>query len=121
MNRDLEDYIRRLRLEDIVWAVYVSLGILNIISNSYEEVYVKCNNIEDRNMFRSINIFIFTAAIFVYGFFVIRNLKYKSNKNNDIDREKLNYLSFTASIIFLIGGIINLYVEIQGYNKDLEI
>lgn len=121
MSKVLEDYIHRLRLEDVIWYIYIALVVLNIISNKYEEKHAICNNIEDRNIFRSINIFVFTVALFIYAFFIIRNIKYNSNQNNDNKTSKLNNLSLISSVIFLIGGIINLYVEIDGFNQDLEI
>lgn len=120
MNEDLKGYIDRLRLEDVIWYVYIALVVLNIISNKYEKRHVLHNNLQDRNIFRSINIFVFTIAIFIYAFFIIRNVKY-TNKNSDENVSKLNNLSFLSSIIFFIGGIINLYIEINGFGNELEI
>ena len=105
----------------MIWYVYIALVPLNIISKEYEEKYNVCNNVSDRKLFRSINIFVLTVVLFIYRFFLIINIKYNTNSNNDKNRGKLNNLSLFASVIFLIGGIINLYVEINGFNQELEI
>lgn len=121
MNKEIEEYINRLKLEDVIWYIYIVLVILNLISNKYEARYVICNKLEDRNTFRTINIFVFTVALFIYAFFLIRNLKYNSNRNNDKTRWKINDLSLISSVIFLICGIVNLYIEIEGFNQEMEI
>lgn len=120
MNKNLDDYINRLRLEDTVWYIYGALIVLNLISNEYEKRHVIKNDIQDRNIFRKINIFVFIVALFIYVFFLIRNIK-ENNFNNNIKKQKLNSLSLFSSVIFMIGGIINLFIEIEGYDQELEI
>ena len=60
----------------MLYGIYVTLIVLNAISNKYEEEYIVCNKLEYRKVFRNINIFVFIVALFIYAFFLIRNLKY---------------------------------------------
>lgn len=136
MNDQLKEHMNRLNLEDIIWYIYILLVIFNLISNRYERAYGISKKVEDRNTFRDINIFVFIVILFIYGFFLIRNIKdlenseKKDSKNNgrklgkpttNSNSEKLNYLSVFGGILFFLGGILNLYIELAGYDEELEI
>lgn len=121
MNKNLEDYINGLRIENIVWYAYISLIVFNIISNKYEEKHVITKNIEYRNIFRNINVFVLICALLIIAFFLIKVIKDNNNGKNDKKSGKLSNLSLISSILVLIVGIIDLYIELHGYNEELEI
>ena len=44
MNNDIDNEIRRLNFEDILWVIFIFLSIMNIVSNNYQKEYVISNN-----------------------------------------------------------------------------
>ena len=61
------------------------------------------------------------CGLLITAFFLIKVIKDNNNSKNDKKSEKLSDLPLISSILVLIAGIIDLYIEIQGYNEELEI
>ena len=120
------DILKRLKLleeEDIIWIIYIFLAIAALISNYYEKRFIYTNNLNFQKNFKTINITIFVITFFIYLYFVL--IKYDNIKNFKIDTTKKDvissYISFIASLLFLIGGILFLLSEINKDNPPTDI
>ena len=82
----------------------------------YEKQYNITKNKEYRYIFKNINIIIFIIAFFIYLYFLNLNYQNVNSLNNPSKKEALDSnVSLIASILFLIGGICYLFVEIDTY------
>lgn len=120
-GREVDDKLRQIRIEDFIWVIYIGIIALSYYSNYLERKYYLNNDIDSKNKYRSIMILIFSILIIVYFYFLKDS--YDSFKNlNDFDTEKkkrLVYLSFLASLLIFISGIIFLYISI--FDTDLNV
>jgi hypothetical protein len=122
-SREVEDKLRQIKIEDFIWVIYIGIIALSYYSNYLERKYYVCNDLNSKNKYRSIMILIFSILIIVYFYFL--NDSYNSIKNlDDCDTEKkkrLVYLSFLASLLIFISGLIFLYIAISDTDLNVEL
>lgn len=121
MSNEIYEKLRQLKIEDFIWVIYIGIIILSYYSNYLERRYFVFNDIDSKNKYRSIMILIFSILIFVYFYFLYDSYKsFKDLKCNDDEKKKrLVYLSFLASLLIFISGIIFLYIAYS--DKDLNV
>ena len=123
MNRDLEDRLKELNIEDFIWIVYIGIIIMSWYSNYLERKYFLNNDQISKEKYKSITTTIFIILIFVYLYFLkssiddIRNLK----EYDSIKKKRLTYLSFVASLLIAISGFIFLYISIVDDDLSVEL
>jgi len=115
--------LQRINTEDFIWVIYFFIALAAIISDTYEKKFLLNNDLISQKKFKTINITIFIVALFIYVYFVFINYEdIKILKRNASKKEVLNqHLSLIAALLFLIGGVINLYVELTGDTPDVEL
>lgn len=123
MNEELENRLKELNVEEIIWGVYLIIIGLSFYSNQIERDYFLNKNEQSKRKYRELTITIFVLAILVYLYFVYD--AYNDLKNLDINsnskKVKFTYLNFIASALILIAGIILLYIAISDKDLDIEI
>lgn len=122
-NKEIKDRLADIKIENFVWIIYIIIIFLSFLANKLEVNYLKTKNINSKNKYRNIMIFIFVILIIVYfNFFKssYNDLK-KLNKSDDTQKKELTFLSFLASFLILLSGIIYLYILIKDENIDIEI
>ena len=124
MNIDeLNDKLKELRNEDLIWLIYIGIIVLSYISNYFERSYFIFNDTVSRDKYRMINIFIFSILVVIYFYFFVSSYEdYSKLSYLDSDKKKrLAFLSLIASLLVLISGLIFLYVAYIDKNIDVEI
>lgn len=117
----LDDKLKQLKIEDFIWLIYIFIIFLSWYSNSLERKYFIYNDVESKDKYRKIIIFIFSILIIVYLYFLkdsyndIQNL----NKYDSLKTKRLIFLSFVASLLIVISGFIFLYIAVE--DKDLNV
>ena len=113
--------LKEIKIENFIWIIYFFITISALVSNYYEEDYIKTKSSKDYRIFKNINVTLFTVAFFIYLYFVYLNYKNITNLRKNTSSKKVLYanINFIAAILFLIGGILYLYTEIN--NNDIEI
>ena len=115
--------LNELKTEENVWIVYLFIIILSFYSNNHERKYFLFNDLESKENYRNTMIIIFTILVLIYSYFTISS--YKSLEELTIfDSDKkvnLKDLSFIASFLILISGLIYLYIILNDENIDVEI
>ena len=123
MNKELEDKLKELKNEEIIWIIYIGIIILSFYSNSLERKYFIFNDFKSKEKYRQTLIVIFSILIIVYLYFLkdsydsLKKITPYDNKN----KKELNYLSFIASLLITISGFIFLYIAIKDESIDVEI
>ena len=121
--KEINNKLRELDIEDIIWVIYIGIIILSWYSNSLERKYYINNDHISKEKYRKIMILIFSVLIIVYLYFFkssyddIKNIKINTKKKE----EYLLYLSFIASLLILISGIIFLYIAILDEDLNVEL
>lgn len=115
--------LQRINTEDFIWVIYFFIALAAIISDNYEKNFLLTKNPESKKRFKTINITIFIVALFIYVYFVFINYEdIKALKRDASKKEVLNqHLSLISALLFLVGGAIALYVELNGDAQDVEL
>ncbi len=106
----MEDKLKNLDKENIIWLIYIFIFVMAIVSNYYEEKYLFTKNINSKRIYKKINLTILAIGLLIYLYFVIIN--YENIRNS-----KYGSLREFASIMFFIAGAIYLYIEYQGQSE----
>ena len=119
----LNDKLKELKIEDFIWFIYIFIILLSWYSNNLERKYYIYNDLESKEKYRKIIIFIFSILIIVYLYFLkdsyddLQNLNsYDSNK-----KKNLIFLSFIASLLIVISGFIFLYIAVEDEDLNVEL
>ena len=124
MNYDeLSKKLNQLKIEDYIWLIYIGIIFTSWYSNNLEREYFIYNDLKSRDKYRNVMIFIFSILIIVYLYFLkdsfddIKNLSYYDTE----EKRNLTYLSFIASLLIAISGLIFLYIAIKDEEIDVEL
>lgn len=122
-NEELQNKLKELSIEDFIWLIYIGIIFMSWFANSLERDYFINNNEESKNKYRNIMIIIFSILVVVYTYFFkdslddVKNLKTTDSQN----KKNLISLSFIASALILISGLIFLYIAIEDEELNVEL
>lgn len=124
MNYDLiENKLKQLKIENFIWIIYIGIIIMSWYANNLENNYFVYNDLQSKEKYRTVMILIFSILLVVYLYFLKDS--YDDIKNiNDGDsdkKKKLLILSFVASLLIVISGLIFLYIAYQDEELDVEL
>ena len=114
MNNNLEKRLQEIKIENIIWIIYIGIIILSFYSNKLEKDFFINNNINSKNKYRKINTIIFIILIIVYSYF-------EKDALESLNTNKYNNLAFIATTLVLISGFIYLYIIINDDDISTEI
>lgn len=122
-EQDKKDKIKQIDIENVIWLIYIGIIFLSWYSNYYEKKYYLTNDLESKKIYKDILTFVFFVLLIVYVYFTESSYKdLKKIKPTDTkEKQKLTTLSFIASSLVLISGIIFLYISIEDKNLDVEL
>ncbi len=117
---DLGEKLKRLRNEDIIWIIYFFIAIFALYSNHLDRKYLLNKDINAYKLEKNINISIFVVAFFIYLYFVLLLYNDLSKLNKDFNNKKYRatFTQLIAALLFLIGGFIYLFNEINTNDLD---
>lgn len=123
LNMNNDDVLKAIETENFIWFIYLFIIGISFVANSFEKDYYVNGNIESKDKYRVINIFVFATALLIYFYFFYDNYKTITTLDCNSSSEKLlfNKLNYIASILFVIAGCIFLYIAIYDKNLDTEI
>lgn len=122
-NEELNSRLKQLKIENYLWIIYIGIIFMSWYSNYFERRYFIYNDLESKEKYRKIIIGIFVVLTIIYVYFFkdsyddLKNLKPYDSKQ----KKELTYLSFIASLLIVISGIIYLFIAIKDANVNVEI
>lgn len=123
MNKDINSMIKEIHVEDFIWVINFFIILFALMSNDYQENFIKTKSKKSYDIFHTINLEIFIVVFLINVYFL--NLRYKSLKSlrtNASKQQILNAnLNYLAAIIIVIGTFIYFYTEFFGANIEEEI
>ena len=122
-NEEVKKRLKTLKIEDIIWLIYIGIIIASWYSNNLERDYFINGNNQSKEKYRKIIITIFIILIICYLYFLNDSYQdIKNLKNNETTTKKnLVYISFIGSLLVTISGFIFLYIAIKDEKLDIEI
>ena len=118
---NLNNKLKELKIEEYIWIIYIGIIILSFYSNELERKYFIYNSEESKKKYHDTIIIIFTILVIIYFYFFYNSFDELKKNNYDNKKNKLLYLSFIASLLILISGLIYLYIAIKDENIDVEL
>ena len=120
---NIEEKLKEIDTENFIWVIYIGIIILSYYSNYLEKNYFLYHDMNSKEKYRQIIIFIFSILIIVYFYFLNSSLDDVQNINPNDSKEKNNLiiLSFVASLLIFISGLIFLYIAFKDENLDVEL
>lgn len=115
--------LKQIAIEDKIWIIYIGIIILSWYSNNLERKYFINNDYNSKNKYQKTLIIIFSILVIIYFYFLksslddIKNLKL----TDSIHKKNLTYLSFIASSLIVISGLIYLYIALTDEDISVEI
>lgn len=122
-NEDLENRLNKIKTEDIIWIIYMIIIILSFLANEIEKKYFIENDEQAKKQYHNLMIFIFSILLIVYSYFTYDNYQdIKTLKQTDSESKiKFTYISFVATILILLSGILFLYIALNDEEIETEI
>ena len=120
-KNELEKRLKQLKTEDFIWILYIGIIILSLYSNTLERKYFLFNDLISKEKYRNITIGLFTILVIVYAYFLKGSYDDYKNININTKNKDLITLSFIASLLIFISGIIFLYIALKDENIDVEV
>ncbi len=122
-KEELENKLKQLDIEDFIWLIYIGIIIMSWYSNSLERDFFVNNNETSKIKYRNIIIIIFSILVAVYIYFFKDSLDdVKNLKPTDSNKKKnLISISFIASTLILISGLMFLYIAIEDEDLNVEL
>lgn len=122
MNDKL-DRLNDIKIENLVWVIYIGIIILSYYANYKEKNYILYNDEKSKKEYQNLMIIIFSILLIIYFYFTkdsYTDLK-DLNVYDSVKKKNLYYASFIGSLLILISGIIFLMIAIFDDNIDTEI
>lgn len=120
---DKLDRLREIKIENLVWIIYIGIIILSWYANSKETKFILYDDEKAKKEYQNIMILIFTILVIIYCYFT-KDSYDDLKKLNESDSEKkkiLHLASFIGSFLVLISGFIFLGIVIVDDEIDTEI
>ncbi len=122
----MNDKLKRLediKIENIVWIIYIGIIILSWYANSKEKKYLLYKDLLSKKEYQNLLILIFTILVIIYFYFAksgyedILNLtSYDSPK-----KQMLTKFAFIGSFLIFVSGIIYLVLSILDDEIEIEL
>lgn len=116
----INEKLKQLQIEDFVWLIYIGIIFLSWYANDLERKYFIFNDHKSKEEYRKIMILIFSILIIVYAYFLFDSYKSLEGIQNK-ESARLNYISFIASLLIFISGILLLYIAYKDRDLNVEI
>lgn len=101
--------IKELQIDEIIWIVFITISIINIIGDEIEKDYCTTQNQDKLNKAKNIFTFTLFASLLVYCYLLyLRYNKYKKNPNNYLNKDR-----FFASVLVVAASAIFLYCQLK--------
>lgn len=108
------DDLKRLDFENILWIVFIGLGILNIVADNYQKDFISSKNKYSENAANKIFLFILVISFIIYIYFLLRNFN-AYERVSEKEKEIFSIKVF-GSIFFVVGVLCLIYFQLNQTN-----
>lgn len=122
MNRKL-DRLQDIRIENYIWVIYIIIIFISWYANSKEKKFILYNDEVSRWEYQNLLVLIFSILLIIYYYFTKSSYDDLNELTINDSNKKiiLTYVSFIASLLILISGMIFLTIAIMDEEIDVEL
>lgn len=122
MNRKL-DRLQDIRIENYIWVIYIIIIFISWYANSKEKKFILYNDEVSRMEYQNLLVLIFSILLIIYYYFTKSSYDDLNELTINDSNKKiiLTYVSFIASLLILISGMIFLTIAIMDEEIDVEL
>lgn len=122
MNRKL-DRLQDIRIENYIWVIYIIIIFISWYANSKEKKFILYNDEVSRREYQNLLVLIFSILLIIYYYFTKSSYDDLNELTINDSNKKiiLTYVSFIASLLILISGMIFLTIAIMDEEIDVEL
>lgn len=104
-----DDEMKRLDFENILWVIFIGLGILNIVADNYQKEFICSKNKLLENTANKVFLFILVVSFIIYIYFLIRNINAYERASNE--EKEIFSIKVFGSIFFIVGVLCLIYFQ----------
>lgn len=121
--KEINEQLAELKIEDYIWIIFIFVSIAAIVSDYFEKDWLLTKNKKDYKTYKTINVTLLIISFIVYLYFVLLSYKkYKQTRHNKSIKELFfSEVNLFAASLFLIGGLLNIYTEMNSNVGDADI
>ena len=122
MNSKL-DRLQDIRIENYIWVIYIRIIFISWYANSKEKKFILYNDEVSRREYQNLLVLIFSILLIIYYYFTKSSYDDLNELTINDSNKKiiLTYVSFIASLLILISGMIFLTIAIMDEEIDVEL
>ncbi len=122
MNSKL-DRLQDIRIENYIWVIYIIIIFISWYANSKEKKFILYNDEVSRMEYQNLLVLIFSILLIIYYYFTKSSYDDLNELTINDSNKKiiLTYVSFIASLLILISGMIFLTIAIMDEEIDVEL
>lgn len=122
MNSKL-DRLQDIRIENYIWVIYIIIIFISWYANSKEKKFILYNDEVSRREYQNLLVLIFSILLIIYYYFTKSSYDDLNELTINDSNKKiiLTYVSFIASLLILISGMIFLTIAIMDEEIDVEL
>lgn len=122
-NSDILDRLEDIKIENLVWIVYIGIIILSWTANEVEKKYLLFADQSCKRKYQNLLIIIFSILVVIYLYFAKDSYDdyVKVMNDNNSKKRMLHLASFIGSLLVLISGVIFLSIAIMDEDIDVEL
>lgn len=123
MNNTIENRIKEIKIENIVYLIFIIIILLGIYANNNEIDYFLNNNEDSKNNYYYTMIIIFLIVVIISSYYFYKSyIEVTNTKYLDKSKTKeYNKLNLIANGLAFLSAIIYLYIAITDTNIEVEI
>lgn len=117
------DRLQDIRIENYIWVIYIIIIFISWYANSKEKKFILYNDEVSRREYQNLLVLIFSILLIIYYYFTKSSYDDLNELTINDSNKKiiLTYVSFIASLLILISGMIFLTIAIMDEEIDVEL
>lgn len=110
----MNNTLNRLKIEDYIWVIFISLSVINMFGDSLQKKYVSTKNPEYQKEANEVFTFTLLATLFIYIYFFKRN--YEALENISDENKELFTIKALGTAFLVVGILCLLYFQVNNKN-----
>ena len=113
MNGSLYKMLKKVKISNYIYIIFIVISLIGFYANKKQKEYIFYDNKNSLKKAHTARMIILIIALLIYIYYLEIKIVGK-DKQADKNKAFIDNLNIFAALLFLIGGIIALYLEYKG-------